>query len=626
MLIFVRGLSGNVCPIHVNPYENVLSVKLRIFYLKSIPIHDQHLLYSGIELLDQTVLSTANIGHGALLRLIVKLRTGPLVITHHSCKASTPTMNQNGHNNNNDNNNNNGSIPYIPNSDHTEESQWLSALLSPLSQVATLSTSASTIFLPSIYLPPGVVDVNKSEPTSNHTLTEYYKNSDNDVDDVNYEGYDDEISQIAEYLGYAIDETEQYHSLIDYPVVLNENQMMNSIQNESGDDQNDLDYCHLNQLQHQQQQFKCTVASSGDFPQYLTILSADFHNSSENIHPTNTSKCFHGFNAIEVPSERCQSASSLLTSTTTTAIDTAAALNLSSSPCQLKCNNSHSSLSKTCSSSFYVDCIHPAVSSSSVTTVDNDNLLKDHCSNSNSPIADTNSVVETSCVTAVISGLNKLQSHSSTIPTGNYPFRFDDIMKAESGVNGWVSSPYLTTNNDSSVVKGSFNPSPVNSKHNDSKNAEQLFNPIILDSAVTKMTNTICEQSDNQTHHTSIPKYHHHPSYSSSQESIANECVLKDDGSSHLIDRQTGLNSNSNNLQGLSPSSSSSNLTSSPSQSSSSCTTLTHSNRSRCHECNRRTRLACGFSCRCERWFCARHHHPEDHQCNFNFKTMVNSA
>ncbi|CAH8863663.1 unnamed protein product [Trichobilharzia szidati] len=622
MLIFVRGLSGNVCPIHVNPYENVLSVKLRIFYLKSIPIHDQHLLYSGIELLDQTVLSTVNIGHGALLRLIVKLRTGPLVITHHSCKASTPTMNQNGHNNNNNDNNNNGSIPYIPNSDHTEESQWLSALLSPLSQVATLSTSASTIFLPSIYLPPGVVDVNKSEPASNHTLTECYKNSDNDVDDVNYEGYDDEISQIAEYLGYAIDETEQYHSLIDYPVVLNENQMMNSIQNESSDDQNESGYCYLNQ----QQEFKCTVASSGNFPRYLTILNSDFHNSSENMHPANTSKCLHGFNAIEVPSERCQSASSLLTSTTTT-VDTAAALNLSSSPCQLKCNNSHSSLGETCSSSLDVNCIHHAVSSSPVTTVDNDNLLKDHCSNSNSPIANTNSVLETSCVTAVISGLNKLRSHSSTIPTGNYPFFFDDMMKAESGVSGWVSSPSLTTSNDSSVVKGSFNSSSMNSKRSDSKNTEQLFNPIILDNAVTKIHNTICEQSANQTHHTSIPKYHH-PSYSS-QESIANECVLKNDGSSHLIDRQTGLNSNSNNLQGLSPSSSS-NLTSSPCQSSSpstsSCTTLTHSNRSRCYECNRRTRLACGFSCRCERWFCARHHHPEDHQCNFNFKTMVNSA
>nr|CAH8863534.1 unnamed protein product [Trichobilharzia regenti] len=604
-----------------------------------ISIHDQHLLYSGIELLDQTVLSTANIGHGALLRLIVKLRTGPLAITNHSCKTSTPTINQNGHNNNN-NNNNIGFIPCIPNTDHIEESQWLSTLLSsPLSQVAT-STSASTIFLPSIYLPPGV-DVNnlpisdKSEPTSNYTLTECYNNSDNG-ENVNYEAYDDEICQIAEFLGYAIDETEQYHhSFIEYPVVLNENQMAN-IQNDSSDDPNDLDYCHLNQQE--QQQFKCSIALSGNFPQYLTILNSDFHNSSENMHPANTSKCLHGFKAIEVPSsERCQSASSLLTSTP--AMDTVA-LNLSSSLCQLKCNNSHSSLRETCSSSLDVNCTHHSFSSSPVTTVDNefkeknvyisDNLLKDHCSSSDDPIANTKSVLETSCVTAVVSGgLNKLQSYSSTIPAANYPFCFDGMMKAENGVNGWVSSPSLTTNSDSSVVNASFNSLSMNSKRCDNKNTEQLCNPIILDSAVTKIQhNTICEQSGNQTHRTSIPKYHH-PS-STSHESVANDCVLKDNGS-HLVDRQSGFNSNSNNLQGLSPSSSSSDLTSSPSEcssspSTSSCTTLTHSNRSRCYECNRRTRLACGFSCRCERWFCARHHHPEDHQCNFNFKTMVNSA
>ncbi|KAK4468797.1 hypothetical protein MN116_007967 [Schistosoma mekongi] len=72
-------------------------------------------------------------------------------------------------------------------------------------------------------------------------------------------------------------------------------------------------------------------------------------------------------------------------------------------------------------------------------------------------------------------------------------------------------------------------------------------------------------------------------------------------------------------------SSSSSSTSYSSSINSSSCSTTAHLNQSRCYECNRRTRLACGFTCRCERWFCTKHHHPEDHQCNFKFKTILNS-
>ncbi|VDP83710.1 unnamed protein product [Echinostoma caproni] len=42
----------------------------------------------------------------------------------------------------------------------------------------------------------------------------------------------------------------------------------------------------------------------------------------------------------------------------------------------------------------------------------------------------------------------------------------------------------------------------------------------------------------------------------------------------------------------------------------------------RCHSCQKRTRPAQGFSCRCEQWFCQKHYHPEDHNCAFDFKTM----
>ncbi|KAF8563910.1 hypothetical protein P879_06776 [Paragonimus westermani] len=55
----------------------------------------------------------------------------------------------------------------------------------------------------------------------------------------------------------------------------------------------------------------------------------------------------------------------------------------------------------------------------------------------------------------------------------------------------------------------------------------------------------------------------------------------------------------------------------------STCERVTVSEPNRCSTCHKRTRPARGFSCRCERWFCSKHHHPEDHGCDFDFKTPV---
>ncbi|TGZ72622.1 hypothetical protein CRM22_001981 [Opisthorchis felineus] len=87
MLIFIRALSGGVTPVTVHPYEDVLSVKSRIFQIKGIAVSQQHLLYDGNELPDGTVLALANIGHGSLLRLVLKMHAAPL----NSITANIPT-------------------------------------------------------------------------------------------------------------------------------------------------------------------------------------------------------------------------------------------------------------------------------------------------------------------------------------------------------------------------------------------------------------------------------------------------------------------------------------------------------------------------------------------------------
>ncbi|XVE62361.1 hypothetical protein DITRI_Ditri06bG0112200 [Diplodiscus trichospermus] len=42
--------------------------------------------------------------------------------------------------------------------------------------------------------------------------------------------------------------------------------------------------------------------------------------------------------------------------------------------------------------------------------------------------------------------------------------------------------------------------------------------------------------------------------------------------------------------------------------------------KNRCESCNKKVRLM-GFSCRCGLVFCAVHRYPDEHSCNFDFKT-----
>jgi hypothetical protein len=41
----------------------------------------------------------------------------------------------------------------------------------------------------------------------------------------------------------------------------------------------------------------------------------------------------------------------------------------------------------------------------------------------------------------------------------------------------------------------------------------------------------------------------------------------------------------------------------------------------RCALCQKKTGLW-GFACRCERVFCSKHRHPQDHGCTFDFKRL----
>lgn len=78
MLIFIRALAGTVIRLNVRPCETVENVKSRIAHLKGIPVSQQHLIFDGVELSNATLLAAAQISHGALLRLVLGVQSGPL--------------------------------------------------------------------------------------------------------------------------------------------------------------------------------------------------------------------------------------------------------------------------------------------------------------------------------------------------------------------------------------------------------------------------------------------------------------------------------------------------------------------------------------------------------------------
>lgn len=42
----------------------------------------------------------------------------------------------------------------------------------------------------------------------------------------------------------------------------------------------------------------------------------------------------------------------------------------------------------------------------------------------------------------------------------------------------------------------------------------------------------------------------------------------------------------------------------------------------RCDYCNKKLKII-NFKCRCNKTFCKKCFHPEDHKCTFNYKTLV---
>lgn len=431
MLIFVRGLSGDVTPLHVSAHETILTVKYRLFSLKGINVQNQHLIYMGRQLEDGMVLKSESIDHGALLDLIIHLKTGPFYEA--ICKAS------------------------------------LSTLAYPQRLCLNTQIDGSTflddfVACPVNYLNPFICTDQVYE-MAKHTLAKKFSidlklntvasnnanilNLDSYISSSNYSNEDEELTEIAKYLGYSNDDDEEDERVSDD----NEHayDTINEFDNVLMDDLKTLDFQRQN-VTDTHQQFFYSLNNFEYSPQEPIYINR--YNGPIQV-PDNSSKVVHVLDRQNLTHK--------------------AIWNHAFPPRNF--------------------CTHPVTYSSAF--------------------------------------------KSQTLSQGQDAIKYKLKPLSEMQM---TSFPQTTTQNN---------------------NNEKFQNPL-----------TSFERVD------ASPSTRH--------------CFDKNQMNRSFSDTNTQPAPVLDDIL-------------------------------RCFICNKRTKLACGFDCRCERWFCSRHYHPEDHLCDFNYKTLTNS-
>ncbi|KER22063.1 hypothetical protein T265_14949, partial [Opisthorchis viverrini] len=487
MLIFIRALSGGVTPVTVHPYEDVLSVKSRIFQIKGIPVAQQHLLYDGNELPDATVLALANIGHGSLLRLVLKMHAAPLNnITANIPTTSTIHQVNLGHQQ--------PSLCPVPIPAGHPACHWNSVVTIPHLAKEQYSQRKRGFFSlnpnPCAFSGPSGAELDTSE---------------------------EEVSQLAEYLGYAIDGGDVKSASED------------AINFNPGEQQSSLLSRECNAVPTE------PISISAHPVYHLVPLNGSLIPAVTYIQsPTHYRNNF--FHIVPIP-------------------------NADKDPRHTSAEGDNDGTVR-----FIGD-----MSPTQVDAMPDESSLHDYFEWNESNFSGAQ--VDPWCA-----GIGNFQSESSSTtlirPFPLVKFLAKHLTQYSQYDQTDLSSIEIPT---AQVVV----PAPSRVQVHPYLLPNGQNDPLVTTASQNSPTRTIHENANSTSAQASLVGPKTLPNYS--QKTLNNDRV--------------------DNL----PSSSS-------------------SSGKRCSACHKRTSLTTGFSCWCDRWFCIKHHHPEDHNCDFNFKSTRNKS
>ncbi|KAF5403063.1 hypothetical protein PHET_03636 [Paragonimus heterotremus] len=516
MLVFVQGLSGVVTPLNVKPFDTVLSVKYLLFYLKGIPVSQQHLLYDGIELPDSTVFILAKIGHGALLRLVLGLQSGPLIrdvrlgTRASTCHKSSPAV-----------------CP-IPVSQFTTNTHRGPTMMWSLCCAAALQQQGKRHTMPLVSV-PRLVRTGCTNQLEQSTP-------------------EDEVSQLAEILGYAIDETEL------------------AIQSDSACPERANDWPTIYQPSSSPQMDLRRTSIYGIIPWMVSAAPQlnwvmDENNTSESV-------LFQSGYPSLVQDEHSAAVNPIvLPSVQPARIDTSA---------------------DDQSTSKLPDC---TPETQACPTDSTDSSKSEFIIRS----TDCDEVDRSQYATDTTSTSLALTDNSN--PTGDQTTHIHH--------KRWMAPPFMTMFLSKATPVPSFGPIPVLgltpyaqsvqcNNFTPAAAASILFNPrgALLPESVQRSSHHVLACSTRHSDRTHIA---HLPPFMFPCRLFRSDCESTQSARVTVVSVCCP----------------------------STCERVTVNGPNRCSTCHKRTRPARGFSCRCERWFCSKHHHPEDHGCDFDFKSLV---
>ncbi|TPP61924.1 putative ubiquitin 1 [Fasciola gigantica] len=598
MLIFVRGLAGTVIRLNVRPSESVENVKTRISQLKGIPVSQQHLIFDGVELSNTTLLASAQISHGALLRLVLGVRSGPLNrdtlgIAHSNGRFSSATR------------------------------QTICPLTVPVAPM--YRNAATTMVLPVLCTPNRGPN---TEPHNHHHHHHLYK----------YHPYHPQLQYLTGSLtAFSSDQLPAYPTKAEWDDLVSYEATEFAMHEEtigSGDDAvSEL----AEYLEYAIDEEELNLEQSDKLPAASSLLEDDPRECVDQVK--------EGRHNLDVPSNCSTSSSCSIASSYHSSFVPSSASSLMSSEYQLFPVFSIPSQMQWIISPTNLTLSHPHQSANQEGLLDNPS--RSSSSSPSRPVVHYAPVpvaygiplplatpmsrcnpFSVSLETSPLDASNLLSTVNRNQPTQNSP-EHSLTLAVPTHVAPVQLASFLPCSDASSIVStttatNDHNKATCNSITNATKHMPGLIIPSFtllpvghFGAAGTTSATSASIPAD-VVYCPRMTKMQQCKSIATTSSSTIAAPIYPPELSA--ISTQLSVPRNAHSNRSHIPRTKEQSVSTVESSILTSAVPITE--QTHCFSCQKRTRPAQGFSCRCQKWFCQKHYHPEDHNCAFDFKKM----